>query len=419
MLKLAWRNLWRNYTRTLIIGSAIAFSYAMMLISMGINADTHGKMREAAEKAAGGSILINGAGWWESQASDVVVARPSEVEAAARAVPGVRELVPRVVINGLASSALGNEPVRLSGIEPAKEFQLDDLSKKLVDGAFFGSEYASPIVLSETLARKLQVGLGDKVVLTASTPAGEVTRALFHLSGVMHSGLAGEADSLAYTTVGAAQAAIEMQGNLTQIGVLLAAGAEQERVEAGVRAALRAVPGGRSVAGDRVEVLTWQEAIPEMKGLLDFDEAFGYIYLIVIFIIVLLAIANTFLMAVMERVREYGLLNAIGLTPLRIGSLVVWESVLLGLMAMAIGFVIGFSVHLIIAHLGINAAAFGASDIDVAGVGLADMIIRSRVQPVKWVVGSVCVFWVVMISAIYPALRAMRLAPAQAMRFYE
>lgn len=416
MLKLAWRNLWRNYTRTLIIGSAIAFSYAMMLISMGISADTHGKLREAAEKAAGGSILINGAGWWESQASDVVVVRPGEVEAVARGVAGVRELVPRVVINGLASSALGNEPIRLSGIEVEKEFLLDDLSTKLVDGEFFGSEYESPIVLSETLANKLQVGLGDKVVLSASTPGGEVTRALFFLSGVLHSGVAGEASALAYTTVGAAQGAIEMEGELSQLGVLLATGAEQEVVVARLREALteRVYSGG-----DGLEVLTWQEEIPEMKGLLDFDEAFGYIYMIVIFIIVLLAIANTFLMAVMERVREYGLLNAIGLTPWRIGTLVVWESAVLGLMALAVGFVIGFSVHLIIAHVGINLASLGAGDIDMAGVGLADMVVRSRVPLVKWVVGSICVFVVVMISAIYPALRAMRLAPAQAMRFYE
>ncbi len=416
MLKLAWRNLWRNYTRTLIIGSAIAFSYAMMLISMSISEDTHGKMREAAEKAAGGSILINGAGWWESQASDVVVARPGEVEGAARGVAGVREVVPRVVINGLASSALGNEPIRLSGIEPGKEFLLDDLSRKLVDGEFFGTTYESPIVLSETLAKKLQVGLGDKVVLTASTPGGEVTRALFMLSGVLHSGVAGEAASLAYTTVGAAQAAVGMDGEVTQLGVLLASGAEQDVVVGRLREVLAA----RVNAGvDGLEVLTWQEEIPEMKGLLDFDEAFGYIYMIVIFIIVLLAIANTFLMAVMERVREYGLLNAIGLTPWRIGTLVVWESVLLGVMAMVVGFALGFGVHLIIAHVGIDLASFGMGDVDMAGVGLADLVIRSRVPVVKWVVGSVCVFVVVMVSAIYPALRAMRLAPAQAMRFYE
>ena len=88
-------------------------------------------------------------------------------------------------------------------------------------------------------------------------------------------------------------------------------------------------------------------------------------------------------------------------------------------MAMVVGFALGFGVHLIIAHVGIDLASFGMGDVDMAGVGLADLMIRSRVPVVKWVVGSVCVFMVVMVSAIYPALRAMRLAPAQAMRFYE
>ncbi|MBA2665018.1 MAG: ABC transporter permease [Bradymonadaceae bacterium] len=411
MLKLAWRNLWRNRTRTLIIGSAVAFSYALMLISMGINDDSHRKMEQAAERAAGGAVLIHAAGYWESQASDMVIEAPEAVMDDARTVAGVRALVPRVAINGLVSSPRGNEPIRLTGMVPALEFLVDDLSQKLVDGQFLGDTHEAPIVLSQSMVEKLKLELGDKVVLTASTPDGEVTRALFHLDGVISSGIAGEANFLAYTTLEAAQKAVEMQGKLSQIGVLVGEVSEQERVAAALRKVFEARGG--------LEVLTWQQAIPEMKGLIEFDDAFGYIYLIVIFIIVLLAIANTFLMAVMERVREYGLLNAIGLSPARIGKLVIWESVLLALIAMVIGFAMGFSVHLIIDHVGINAADMGAGDMEMAGVSLADMIIRSELRPLKWLIGSCCVFAVVMVSALYPAWRATRLSPAQAMRFYE
>lgn len=419
MLKLAWRNLWRNYTRTFIIGSAIAFSYAMMLISLGINADSHGKLRDAAEIAAGGNVLIHGDGFWESQASDIVIEHPTDLMQKASTVPGVAELVPRILINGLVSSSRGNEPVHVRGIVPDKERLLKDISTELITGEFLGDTYQSPIILSQRMVEKLQIELGDKVVLTASTPGGEVTRALFHLGGIVSSGMAGEADSIAYTTLAAAGEAVQMQNRLSQIGVLATATITPETLANNLKRALITEQPTQPTDANQLEILTWEQAIPEMKGLLEFDQAFGYIYLFVVFIIVLLAIANTFLMAVMERVREYGLLNAIGLTPARIGQLVVWEAALLGVIAIIIGFAIGLILHLIIAHFGINLANFGAGDIEMAGVGLSDMIIRSRFEADRWLIGGACVFAIVMISALYPALRAMRLAPAQAMRFYE
>lgn len=221
---------------------------------------------------------------------------------------------------------------------------------------------------------------------------------------------------LAYTTLEAARGAIAMDERVSQIGVIIADGANQQAVAASLRQALT---GGEQPGIGALEVLTWQEAIPEMVGLLEFDQAMSYIYVIVIFIIVLFAIANTFLMAVMERVREYGLLNAVGLSPRRIGALVIWESALLAMIAMAVGFALGFAMHAAVAQVGINPAEMGAGDFEMAGIGVSDMIIRSKLNPLKWFVGSVCVFVVVMFSALYPAWRATRLAPAEAMRFYE
>lgn len=414
MWKIAWRNLWRNRTRTFISVSAIAFSYAMMLLFFGINDNSYTQMMKTAEVAAGGSVLVHGDGYWESMASDMVIDDPERVIAAAEVVPFIEDLIPRVIINGLVSSPRGNEPVRLTGIVPDKEFRMEDLSKKLVEGAFFSDEHKSPIVLSRGLADKLRLKLGDRVVLTASTPDGEVTRALFHLDGIVSSGIAGETELLAYTTLEAAQKAVAMEGKLTQLGILLRAGAEQQAVAVGLQAALLGTD-----KDFNVEVLTWQQAIPELVGLIEMDEAMGYIYIIIIFIIVLFAIANTFLMSVMERVREYGLMNAIGLTPARIGALMLWESVFLALVALTVGFALGFAGHSYFAHVGIDMAQMGMGDFEMGGVSMDDMVIRSTLDPMKWFLGTLAVFAIVIFSSLYPAFRATRLAPAEAMRFYE
>ena len=202
------------------------------------------------------------------------------------------------------------------------------------------------------------------------------------------------------------------QGMLTQIGIMAQEGFESDSVSAMVKAATGAGENG-------LEVLTWQEAIPEMVGFIEIDDAFLYIYLVVIFAIVAFAIANTFLMAVMERVREFGLLNALGLRGSGVAKLLLTETLLMTALAMSLGFALGFAGHLAASHWGIPVAAWGVEDMEVSGVDFADMVMRSKINPLKWVSASILVALVTLGSALYPAWRASRFQPAEAMRFYE
>ena len=257
---------------------------------------------------------------------------------------------------------------------------------------------------------RLGLDMGDRVVLTATDPEGDVTRALFHLTGVLQTGTREIDEGLGYTTLAAARRAVGMDGRLTQVGVLLQPGADVDTVAARIRAAL-----GPRAAG--LEVLTWREAVPQMVGYVELDNAFGYIYMVVIFIVVLFAITNTFLMAVMERVRELGLLSALGLKEGRIARLILAETVLLTAVAMVAGLALGLGAHLALQRWGINMAAFGLSDVEVSGIDMSSMMIHSVISPWKWALASVLVAVASVASALYPAWRATRLAPAEAMRF--
>ncbi len=409
---IAWRNLWRHRTRTLTMTSAVAFSYGLCLFSMGIGDDGHQQMLNEATEGAGGDILVHAEGYWENKSSDLVMDDANEVLSAVESTDGVRAAIPRIIINGLVSSASGNRMLFLQGIDPQRELALRDFSEDLEAGEYLdASDRDDPIVLGAVIVEKLELDLGDRVVLTATQPDGEVTRALFHLTGVIKTGLKEVDETMGITTLAAAQEAVGAQGMLTQIGVMIDPGQISDSVAARIRLASES-------PGRTLEVLTWQEAIPEMVGFIEVDDAFLSIYLIVIFAIVAFAIANTFLMAVMERVREFGLLNALGLRGRGVAGLLLTETILMTSLAMAIGFVLGFSGHLAASHWGIPLSIYGVENIEVSGVDFASLVMRSKLNPMKWVAASVLVALVTLGSALYPAWRASRLAPSEAMRFF-
>ena len=410
--KMAWRNLWRHRGRTLIMTSAVALAYGLMLLGMGINDDGHARMLREAARAAGGDVLVHGEGYWETRGADIVVPDGETTLARLRALPGVEEAYPRVLVMGLASTSVDNRPLMLQGIRPAVEARLSDHAEDLVEGTFLEGDRAAPLVLGSRVARRLEVGPGDRVVLTATGADGEMTRALFHLTGIIETGTRQLDEIAGFTTLEAAQRALGMGDAVTQIGLDLAEDADPDAVAVQARAAL---PGG----GAGYEVLTWAEAVPEMVGLVELDDAFGFIYMGVIFAVVLFSITNTFLMAVMERVREFGLLNALGLRHGGIGRLMLAETLLMTALAMSVGFLLGFAGHLAVQHWGIAVASYGIEEMEMAGIDLSDMVIYSTINPLKWAAGSVLVAVATIISALYPAWRATRLAPAEAMRFFE
>ena len=412
LLKLAWRNLWRHRTRTIIMASAVALAYALMLAGLAINDDGHARMLRKAAEAAGGDILVHGDGYWDSRASDVIIAGGEAVHDAVATVPGVAATFPRIIISGLISTSADNRPVLLQGIDPAAEEGLHDYREDLVAGSYFGGERADPLILGIRAVDRLELEIGDRVVLTTSGPDGEMTRALFHLTGVIESGTRELDETLGLTTIAAARKALRHDTMLTQVGVLTTEDADHQVVAADIRNALASLD-------TTLEVLTWEDAIPEMVGLIEIDDAFGYIYFAVIFAVVLFSITNTFLMAVMERVREFGLLNALGLRDARIGQLLLVESALLTALAMSVGFLAGLAGHMAASHWGIPLSSYGIEEIEMSGIDMADLVMYSTINPAKWGIASALVAVTTVASALYPAWRATKLAPAEAMRFYE
>lgn len=411
MWMLAWRNLWRNRTRTIILLTAIALPYASMIVAFGFLGDFLRKMEERSARSAGGTVLVHGEGYWSAKSNDIVLEEAGQLRDQLEGVDGVEEAIPRVLLQGMLSSPHGNVGGVVTGLDPRQQARLQDFSKYLVEGDFLSEEHERPIVLGADLAESLEVEIGDKVVLTASDLDGEMTRGLFRLRGLLETGSDQMDESLALTRLDVAQQALGLGDRVHQIGLVAEDGHASRDLAERIRGTVGDIEG--------MEILTWQEAMPEMVSYLAVERGGTTLMILVIFLIVSFVIANTFLMSVMERVREFGLFSALGLNHWRIGKLVLAETVMLTLLAVGIGFAIGFGGHLAIDHYGIDVVEMFGGEMQLSGVALSEMVMRSDASPVKWLIGTVCVVVLVFVAAAYPAWKAMQLAPTEAMEFYE
>lgn len=417
MWRLAWRNLWRNRARTIITGSAIAFALGMQLMGYGIAGSSYEKMQDSALKAVGGALLVHADGYWESLQTDKVLYESAKASEAIAALAGVEAVIPRIVAQGLVNSARGSAGTRLLAVERESTLAFDNPARFLVEGTFLEEtpkslRFRGPLVLGKSVVDDLKLSLGDRVVVAVTGPDGEPVRMPFKLTGVLDTGSEMGDAVAAYTRLSFVQDQLGLTGGVVQLGVVVDRAQPLPSVQGALREAL-------ATLGQPVEVLRWDEANPELVKVIEADKNFGDRFGFLLFIIVAFGITNTFLMVVLERVRELGLLSALGMTPRRIAQMVLVESIVLGLLSVAFGVVIGYTGHLTIAHYGINYGEMMGGEIQMAGVVMEDFILYSHLDPARWLQACVVVLVMVILAATYPALKATRMEPATAMRTYE
>lgn len=423
MWRLAWRNLWRNRARTLITGSAIALMLMLRLVSVGLNEAQYASMIDSAEKGVGGAVLVNGEGYWESRTSEFALDAATARTEALRGVKGVKAVLPRIMIPGLLTSSTGNIGASVRGIVPALEKNVQDWSRYLDTGTYLEGTDQNEIVLGAALVDELNVELGDRIVVAATDREGKATQGLFYLGGILATGSKMADSGLAFVTVAGAQEMLGLEDAVTQLGVVLDEGVDRHALKPVLAAAvesqkIRAAGGVGAAAATPAETLTWDEADPQMLQLVEMDRGLNDGMGWVILFIVGFGIVNTFLMMLLERVREMGLLSALGMTPGRIARLVMAEGVLLGALFVGVGLALGAAAHYQLATTGIDIADV-MGDTQVGGVLMQDMVLRSKFDAWSWFANAGVIFVLVVASAVYPAIKATKLQPATAMRTYE
>ncbi len=398
----AWRNIWRNPIRSGVIITAITIG---MFAGVFTTTFTQGWMNQRLEAGVGtevSHIQVHHPEYRENY--DISKSIPNGIELANELAthPNIDGVSPRVTIQSMVASAETGMGVKIMGIIPEKEKQVTNLTDFISEGDYFESVSKNPIIIGQKLAEELNVRLRSKIIITLQDLNGDITSGAFRVCGIFD------------TSNGIFESAnvFVKYDDLAQLGVLKDGVAheiiihlkdpdliETETVE--IRSQL---------AG--LEVLNWKELVPELGYL----NEMGNLYTIIIIVIILLAlgfgIVNTMLMVVMERVKEIGMLMAIGMGKLRIFTMLMLETILLTLTGGLIGIILGVATTVAFKNRGINLSIYAE--------GLEDFGYSSHVYPsIETSMIAIIVLMVIVtgvIASVYPARKALKYNPAEAIR---
>jgi ABC-type lipoprotein release transport system permease subunit len=401
LLRLAWRNLWRNRRRSLIILTSVVVGLIAIVFIEGV---VRGFMRQSLDNQLGAHtahVQIHRTGYHDNPDISRFIERPDVVDAAITAERRIAASSRRILATGLLSSARNSTGVLLVGMEPEREGRVTTIGSSIISGRTLAGD-PREILMSERMARTLDVGLGDKVVAMSSTRDGRVGSELFRVVGLFRTPISDFDRYHAYIPYATAQALIGVGTEAAEFAMVLTSTADL----AAVRDSLQAV------LGPSYEVQSYEDLIPTLAATVELTEKSMVIYYIILGIAMIFGVVNTMMMSVFERLREFGVLKAVGMKDGMLFRMVLLEAALLGSLGTFAGLVIGNALNVWIAHAGLDFSWF-SEGLSSWGSGA---IIYPIPDPVGSVRGGVIIILMCILAALQPALKAVRLQPMDAIR---
>ncbi|MCX7761623.1 MAG: ABC transporter permease [Candidatus Kryptonium sp.] len=399
ILKLAWRNIWRNKRRTLVVLISIIVSVVVLMI---IDTLSIGMLKQMLDNQINlhiSHIQIHKNGYKDDKTVKNYISDELTVEKAIKEIDEVKSYSKRVISYGLINSAYNSSGIIIVGIQPDKEKSITIISNLIVEGKYI--EKNGEILISKKLAQKLNTEIGDKLVLMASDIDGNVASEVFRVVGIFESPHSEFDKTHIYITIADAQRMLKID-KVIEFALILK---DQKYVNEVKEKVSKKI-------GEAYEALTYADVVPFIGLIIDMYNQLIWIYYLIFGVAVVFGIINIMLMSVFERMREFGVLKAIGMKNKNIFALIVLESFTIGVLGTVIGIIIGFALYIPLSKYGIDLGIFAES---LAWYGSGRII-----YPVlTWFTLFLLLITMPLISilgAIYPAFKSTKFEPIEALK---
>jgi ABC-type lipoprotein release transport system permease subunit len=402
-LQLGWRNIWRNPRRTVVILTAVVIGVWCMITLGALMRGMIDQMVRNGIATLTGHIQVHIRGYRDDPVIENSIVDPQSVEHALRGIlPAGARWSSRVRVNAVASNARHSGGVVLVGIDPAPEADVSFIGDAIAQGQYLKAEDNNGVIIGNALAGEFETRLGRKLVVMSQGTDREIASRAFRITGIFRAELEATEKQFIFITIGAARQMLKLKKGISEVSILL----PDHRKANDVAAALE-----ETLPSETYEVHTWKDLLPILTAYLAISENFLYLWFLVIFIAMGFGIVNTTLMAVFERIREFGLLKALGMKPWWILKEVLTESCLLLILGMAIGNIFGLLTSLAFWGGGIDLSALAAG-MEYFG---APRIIYPVISGKDLVMANAVVFILGLLVSCYPALKAARFTPVEAL----
>ncbi|MDE2293008.1 MAG: ABC transporter permease [Elusimicrobia bacterium] len=398
---LAWRNVRRNLRRSALSVGSVAVGLAAVMFGQSLLRSFQRQMIDKATGVMLGHLEVQAAGAKNRQTPERLLEGPERFAELFAHDPRVAAVGPRLLYTGLAASAVASRGILIAGVDPAAERGLSIIPSYLVRGRYLKD--GRDVVLGVKLAHDLDVRVGEKLVLMAQQPSGDMGSQLFRVAGIYETRSFIYDSQVAYVPLPAAQALRARPGAVSHVAVRLKDSSLTERVKRDYEGRL----------GDpKAVLLSYRDVGTEVVGIKKFQDAILAVVMLVIYAIVSLGILNTVSMSMYERIREFGVIRAVGARPGALLRLILAEAALLGALGAAGGLALGGALIALFGWVGLplplGAALSYFMPFDDVVIMHAQWGLHLRSAAGLWLA---C-----LLAALGPAVRAMRLVVSDALR---
>ena len=331
LFQIAWRNVLRNLKRSIIIITAITCGLWAGLVASAVARGFGYSTIESAVETRLSHVQIHTPGFLESHALRDTIPGGEALLERIRRLHGIQAASGRLLAEGMASTAGTSAGVVINGIVPDRERSVTTIAKRLIAGTYDPGPKANGVIIGEELATRLSVRSGSRIVLTTQDIHGNIVGGGFRVAGIFRT------DSSPFD---GATVFVDRQG----LARLLGTGDRIHEIAiivSDLRQVDFAAPDIRALAPE-LSTETWPEIAPELSYINQYTEIYLNIFLYVIVLALLFGIMNTMLMSVLDRVRELGVLTAIGMRGRKVFTMIILESVILSALGGVLGMIAGW-----------------------------------------------------------------------------
>ena len=349
-----------------------------------------------------GYLQIHGEGYWEKRSLDQSIEVQANKLESFASLPHVTHVVPRIESFVLLSKSVSTKVAQIVGIDPKREDAMTGLAKRISAGRYL-HENDTGILLGSGLAKFLNVRCGDSVVIYGQGFHGVTAAANIPVIGILNFPIPDLENTMSYLTIGYAQWLFDAPGRVTSVAFMISSQAQLANIQSQLK----------HMAGEKTEVMTWQEMMPELVQSIQADSAGGILMLLILYIVIGFGIFGTIMMMTNERTREFGVLISIGMKRWKLIIVTIMETIMISLLGAGVGMVVGIPVlwYLYLHPIPLTGEAAAA----MLKYGL-EPILPFSIAPGIFIAQTIIVFSLAVVCAIYPLMVIRKLKPVAALR---